>query len=91
MGHDVALDIDPGRDLEQFEPLAPHAEHRALGDEDGAPTLRARKGAIVADLLDLLDELAAAAFLEDGEAAVIAADLEPPAAKVPLNTTFRAF
>ena len=55
--HDVPLDVDPRRDLEQLEAVRADPEHRALGDEDGLPALGARERSIVADLLDLLDEL----------------------------------
>ena len=52
----VALGVEPGRDLDEFEPVRTHLENRALGHEQRHLTTLAAHSRAVADLLELRHE-----------------------------------
>ena len=53
MGQDVALDVDPGRDLDQLEPGGRQAEDAAFGDVEHGLARLGGDLAAEGDLLDL--------------------------------------
>ena len=62
---DVALDVDPGRDLDQHQAVGLEREHRALGDVADLLAALAGEPAVERDLADLGHELAELALVHD--------------------------
>ena len=77
MGQDVPLDVDARRNLDEFEPVLTEAEHAALGDEQHRLPVLGREPPAEGDLLDRVDELRAAPFLEDRQLPLSDLDLQP--------------
>src|SRR6516165_1664845 len=73
---DVALGIEPWRDLDQFEPLGAHPEHRALSDEERELPCSSSHLRAVADLFQLRHELPMTAFPADHRPAALPGDVE---------------
>ena len=92
VAQDVALDVDPRRDLGQLHAGRRAPEHAALGDVEHRLAGLGRIGAAEGDLLDRLDELArlcpSRTIRSRPSSTAISS---PPAVKVPANTTLRAF
>ena len=74
---DIAANVDAGRDLDQLHAFAAATEHAAFGDIQDRLSALGSVCAVEGDLLDLADELLAAAFADDPELAVLDGDLEP--------------
>ena len=75
---DVALDVDPRRDLGELQALRRQPEDAALGDvEHRLSRPRPRMRAVERDLLDRLDELRVLPLGDDPELAVLDPHLEP--------------
>jgi hypothetical protein len=77
----IALEVDAGRDLDNLQSAIRRAQHGTLGDENGGSALSLGKARVVADLLDLADELRVLAFLHDAQLPIGAQHFEPTAAR----------
>src|SRR5882724_497718 len=71
MREDIALDIDAGCDLDQFQACDGRTKQRALSHEQGGTSLFGCEGRIVADLLDRPDELAVPSFAHNTQPAAL--------------------
>ena len=63
----VALDVDAGRDLDQFETFRGQPEHASLGHIENRLPVACGQLARERDLIDLVDEFRRFAFAEDLE------------------------
>ena len=74
---DVALQIDAGRNLDEFKPALREPEHATFGDvEHGLPPLPGVRTA-KCSVLHLVDEFPRASILENAQRAVFHCDAEP--------------
>src|SRR5690348_13510561 len=67
---DVALDVDSGRDLDQFDAFSAEPEYRAFGDVEHPLVALAAVGAAVSDLLHLFHQFCMRAVAGDLHLAV---------------------
>src|SRR5687767_7094560 len=72
----IALGVEAGGDLDEFEPVRAHLENRALGHEQRLLATLAAHSRAVADLLELRHEFPVPALPTDDRAAVLPPDVD---------------